>query len=60
MGGEEEMSGTVSWEVQPARLLPAPSLVQLQQHLFHLSSAQLVACLFNCGPSLLFCFPLGS
>lgn len=63
-----EGCGTASKPLQPPRpgnrsqhgLLPAPSLVQLQQHLLHLSSARLVACLFNCGPGLLFCFPLGS
>lgn len=42
--------------IPPARL--APSLAQLQQHLFHLSSAQLVACLFNCGPGFVILLPI--
>lgn len=36
----------------------APSLVQLQQHLLHLSSAPLVACLFNCGPWFVILLPI--
>lgn len=39
-------------------LAPGLSLVQLQQHLLHLSSAPLVACLFNCGPWFVFLLPI--